>query len=117
MLIGELAERTGSSTRALRHYEDQGLLAPTRDTNGYRHYDTTDATRVAQIKAMIAAGMNTQTISRFLDCTRNQDQNIILEMCPDLRAELDAIAERLEAQQQRLTQTRQQLSSLSGACL
>ena len=38
MLIGELAERTGSSTRALRHYEDQGLLAPTRDTNGYRHY-------------------------------------------------------------------------------
>ncbi|WP_307073513.1 MerR family DNA-binding transcriptional regulator [Arthrobacter pascens] len=28
MLIGELSERTGVSRRALRYYEEQGLLVP-----------------------------------------------------------------------------------------
>lgn len=36
MRIGELARTTGVSTRALRYYDEQGLLPAERLTNGYR---------------------------------------------------------------------------------
>ncbi|MFX3633934.1 MAG: MerR family DNA-binding transcriptional regulator [Candidatus Pristimantibacillus sp.] len=35
MKIGELAERSGSSIRSLRYYEQKELLAPIRQDNGY----------------------------------------------------------------------------------
>ena len=38
MRIGELAERAGTTTRALRYYESRGLLTAQRDNNGYRVY-------------------------------------------------------------------------------
>ena len=31
MLIGELAEKAGTSARTLRYYEEQGLVRPRRD--------------------------------------------------------------------------------------
>ena len=34
MRIGELAERTGTSRRLLRYYEEQDLIAPDRSANG-----------------------------------------------------------------------------------
>ena len=42
MRIGELAERAGVSTRALRYYEEQGLISARRAHNGYRDYDEDD---------------------------------------------------------------------------
>lgn len=39
VLIGELAERTGTSERLLRYYDRVGLLRPERRPNGYRFYD------------------------------------------------------------------------------
>ncbi len=116
MLIGDLAAQTGVSPRALRHYEAQQLLNPKRDSSCYRHYQETDVTRVQQIKAMIDGGMNTNTIRRFLDCARTFDEGIVLEMCPDLRAEVEAIGQRLVADQQKLTATRQQLTALTDSC-
>ena len=44
MRIGELAQRTGVTTRALRFYEDQGLLTARRSANGYRVYTRAHAT-------------------------------------------------------------------------
>ncbi|MGX1372208.1 DNA-binding transcriptional MerR regulator [Streptomyces canus] len=39
MRIGELSRRTGVPTRLLRYYEEQDLLHPARDDNGYRSFD------------------------------------------------------------------------------
>jgi DNA-binding transcriptional MerR regulator len=114
VLIGELAERAGVSTRALRHYEDRGLLVPERDTNGYRIYADDDVVRVAQIRTMIAAGLGTDPIRRFIDCARTGDHGLSLEMCPDLRAELDALAATLTAQQDTLRQKRVRLCALAS---
>ena len=36
MRIRELSERTGVSARLLRYCEEQGLLSPRRQENGYR---------------------------------------------------------------------------------
>ena len=113
MLISRLAELTGVSPRALRHYEDRHLLVPERDTNGYRVYSQTDVTRVAQITTMIAAGLGTETIHRYLDCVRTGDHGTSLEMCPQLRADLDALGERLASQQSAIRQTQERLSALT----
>ena len=40
MRIGELAEQAGISTKAIRYYEQIGILTPpARTTSGYRAYD------------------------------------------------------------------------------
>ncbi|MEX3510944.1 MerR family transcriptional regulator [Kocuria carniphila] len=114
MQISELARATGVSARALRHYEDRGLLIPERTHGGYRVYSDEDITRVAQIKTMIAAGLNTDTIQRYLDCARVGDHGTELEMCPNLRAELDFIAECLSSKQAELRETQQRLHELAS---
>ena len=115
MLISKLAELTGVSTRALRHYEDRNLLVPDRDSNGYRIYSESDMARVAQITTMIAAGLGTATIHRYIDCARTGEHDISLEMCPDLRAELDALALRLSSQQSAIRETQERLCALVPA--
>ncbi|MFF5482169.1 MerR family transcriptional regulator [Streptomyces sp. NPDC012935] len=115
VLISELAELTGVSARALRHYEDRGLLAPARSSSGYRDYAESDVSRVAQIRMMIAAGLGTSTIRRYLDCARTGDHGTTLEMCPDLRAELDALARRLDARQAELRDMQGRLRELTSA--
>ncbi|MEU1550420.1 MerR family transcriptional regulator [Nocardia sp. NPDC005745] len=115
MLIGELAERAGVSARALRHYEEKGLLAPERDAKGYRHYDESAVTVIAQIKVMLGAGLNAATIRRYLDCVRTGEQGVTLDMCPALRKELDRIAARLAAQQAAVESARRRLDALRSA--
>lgn len=115
MRISQLAKLTGVTARALRHYEDCMLLIPERDRNGYRAYTDSDVARVAQIRTMVAAGIGTETIRRYLDCARSGEHGVSLEMCPDLRAELDALAGRLGAKEASLRETRLRLSALAAA--
>jgi len=51
--IGELARRTGLTVRALRHYDDIGLLKPSaRSDGGYRLYDREDVARLYRVQAL-----------------------------------------------------------------
>jgi DNA-binding transcriptional MerR regulator len=51
--IGEVAERTGVTQRALRFYEEKGLLKPPgRMEGGFRLYSEEDVRRVEQIKRL-----------------------------------------------------------------
>ncbi|MEV6692990.1 MerR family transcriptional regulator [Micromonospora sp. NPDC051196] len=68
MRIGELARRTGSTPRALRHYEEQGLIAAHRAANGYRQYDERAALRVRNIRHLLAAGLTLEDVQAFLPC-------------------------------------------------
>ena len=68
MRIGELAERTGTSRRLLRYYEEQGLVFPTRGENGYREYDERYVDRVVQIRGLLDVGLSTRIIKELLPC-------------------------------------------------
>jgi len=71
MRIGELSRRTGVPARLLRYYEEQDLLHPERDSNGYRSYGGADVYRVEQIRGLLDSGLTTEIIRRilpFLDC-------------------------------------------------
>ncbi|MFE3946040.1 MerR family transcriptional regulator [Streptomyces sp. NPDC059118] len=68
MRIGELAEATGTSARALRHYEQAGLISSDRAPNGYRVYDEPAVVRVRNIRYLLAAGLTLDDVRVFLPC-------------------------------------------------
>lgn len=68
MLIGELAEATGTTPRALRHYEQAGLISSERAPNGYRVYGEQAAVRVRNIRALLEAGLTLADVHVFLPC-------------------------------------------------
>ncbi|MCK7623006.1 MerR family transcriptional regulator [Streptomyces sp. RS10V-4] len=70
MRIGELARRTGVSTRVLRYYEQRGLLCAGRDPNGYRTYDADAVDTVTRIRELLATGLNTDAIRALLPCAQ-----------------------------------------------
>jgi DNA-binding transcriptional MerR regulator len=71
MLIGELAERAGTSTRTLRYYEQHGLLPARRAANGYRDYDEVDLRLVREIRSLLDIGFNLEETRPFVDCLRS----------------------------------------------
>src|SRR5215470_412727 len=81
MLIGELARRAGTSTRALRYYEANGLLDADRASNGYRTYGEDDVRVVTEIRARLAAGFGLDEIRPFVACLRAGHRSG--EACPD----------------------------------
>lgn len=97
MRIGELAGRTGVSTRLLRYYEEQGLLTASRDGNGYRAYAEDAVVRVRQIRRLLAAGLTTEVIGSALLCARGEEAH--LDLCPELAGllhrELSAMDDRI----------------------
>ncbi len=70
MRASEAASAAGVSVKALRYYEDSGLLRPTRRSNGYRDYSQDDIRLTAEIRALMSLGLTTQETRPFLDCLR-----------------------------------------------
>jgi DNA-binding transcriptional MerR regulator len=70
MRIGELGRRAGVSTRALRHYEQLGLLSARRLANGYREYDEHDVAMVAEIRSLVGLGFALEETRPFVECLR-----------------------------------------------
>ncbi|MFH9554687.1 MerR family transcriptional regulator [Streptomyces sp. NPDC017435] len=68
MRIGELATATGTTARALRHYEQAGLISSERASNGYRVYDERTVVRVGNIRHLLAAGLTLDDVRVFLPC-------------------------------------------------
>ncbi|WP_238015846.1 MerR family transcriptional regulator [Dactylosporangium sp. AC04546] len=104
MRIGELAAETGTTTRALRLYEAEGLLASDRGPNGYRDYPAGAALRVRNIRELLSLGFTIADVRWF---TRYLDQElppafadggscatamrVAGERLADLRARIDAL--------------------------
>lgn len=66
--IGELARRTGATTRALRYYEERGLLGSGRRANGYRDYGPEAVVRVRNIRRLLEAGLSSDDIRELDGC-------------------------------------------------
>ena len=62
----EAAKRLGVSTKALRLYEQRGLLAPVRTAAGWRAYGPTEMARAAEIVALRDLGLSLAQIARVL---------------------------------------------------
>lgn len=107
MRIGELAERAGTTTRALRHYEALGLLRARRAGNGYRAYDEQDLRLLRQIQELRAFGFELADTRPFVDCLRaghpeGDSCAASLEVYRRKLAELDECIDRLAEVRERL---------------
>jgi DNA-binding transcriptional MerR regulator len=69
--IQEIARLAGTTSRTLRHYDDIGLLPPTRiASNGYRHYDENALVRLQRILLLRELGLGLPQIAEVLDRER-----------------------------------------------
>ncbi len=66
MRIGDVATQAGVSTRALRYYEQQGLLPADRTASGQRVYAPAAVERVQLIQLLFAAGLGSRSIVQLL---------------------------------------------------
>ncbi|MDF2813487.1 MAG: MerR family transcriptional regulator [Microvirga sp.] len=62
----EAASRLGVSAKALRLYEQRGLIAPIRTAAGWRAYGPAEMSRAAEIVALRALGFNLTQVARVL---------------------------------------------------
>ena len=67
MRIGELAEQAGISTKAIRYYEQIGILTPpARTASGYRTYDQAAIGRLSFVRAAQAVGLTLGEIRQVI---------------------------------------------------
>ena len=104
MQASEAASAAGVSVKALRYYEDSGLLRPARRLNGYRDYSEDDIRLTAEIRVLTSLGLTTQETRPFLDCLRAG--HTVGDDCPESLAAYQHKIDGLDCLISRLTSTR-----------
>jgi MerR family copper efflux transcriptional regulator len=108
MRIGELARRTGLTTKTLRFYEQAGVLArPARGPSGDRDYDETALTRLRFVRAAQSAGL---TLTEVRDIIAIRDNNGA--PCSHVVAVLDRHLDDLQVRIKELTAMRNEVRGL-----
>ncbi|MFF7251467.1 MerR family transcriptional regulator [Embleya sp. NPDC008237] len=66
MRIGDAAAAAGTTPRALRFYEQRGLLpAPARSASGQREYEPIDVARVRVVRDLLRLGLTVEDVRGF----------------------------------------------------
>lgn len=108
MRIGDVAAATGLTTRAVRYYEEQGLLCPGRTAAGHRTYTSADIRRLRTVSELLQAGLTVSDVRSFahvLDAVPLRDPTGAVE--PD-RCDIAEVAQR------RLGELDQRIARLSS---
>lgn len=120
MKIGQLAERTGVSAKAIRYYEDIGVLPePTRAPNGYRDYTPAAADRIDFIQDAQSAGLSLVEIQSILELRDGGEATCghVIESLETRLADVDRQMEDLRRTRRRLTEIITRARSLDpGEC-
>ncbi|MDQ2814506.1 MAG: MerR family transcriptional regulator [Actinomycetota bacterium] len=111
MRIGELAAQTGASVRALRYYEEQGLLSPQRTASAQRTYSADSVERVRLLRRLYSAGLTSKIIASLLPCVDTPSAAVTRETMDIMRRE----HARIGAQVIELIATRDDLAYLIDA--
>ena len=79
LFIGEIAELLGVSKDTLRIYEEQGLICPKRDENGFRRYGEEELYRLITVKVYRENAFPMKEIRRLMEKTSRRDTIELLE--------------------------------------
>lgn|SRR5574341_374477 len=96
LLIGEAADWLGVTEKALRHYEEIGLISPERGPNGYRLYAADHLLRIERIRRLQDLGLSLRQIQRILDEEGDEGQwrELLHALLDDIDAQMDVLEER-----------------------
>lgn len=112
--IGVLAQRTETSRRLLRYYEEQGLIGSEREANGYRDYDEALVDRVLQIRGLLAAGLPTRIIKQILPCLTGPRALVFDDASPEMLATLEQERDRMTQRIECLERNRDAIDAYLG---
>ncbi|MBQ4536074.1 MAG: MerR family transcriptional regulator [Lachnospiraceae bacterium] len=85
MTINEIANELNITKRAMKYYEEQGLLKVAKDSNGYRNYSEQDVETLRVISVYRKLGISISDIKRLLE---KEDKDILLGILADKEKEL-----------------------------
>ncbi|GAA4665343.1 redoxin family protein [Streptomyces chumphonensis] len=93
MRAGEAAAAAGVTIKALRYYEDCGLLSPIRTANGYRDYTPQDVRLAEEIRSLGTLGLTPAETRPFLACLRagHDDGDHCAESLAAYQRKIDAL--------------------------
>ncbi len=95
--IQQIAKLAGTTSRTLRHYDEQGLLTPSRvGANGYRYYDGKSLVRLQRILLFRELGLGLPQIRELLE-RETDETSALLTHLEVLRHEKDQLNRRIAA--------------------
>src|SRR3954467_2234144 len=97
--IGELSQRSGVATSALRYYEAQGLIRSERSAGNQRRYERATLRRVAFIRSAHSGGPTREEIAEALSTLpegRNPTRADWASLSREWRPRVDEAIARLE---------------------
>ena len=77
MTINEIAKELNITKRAIKYYEEQGLLKVAKDSNGYRNYTKQDVETLRMISIYRKLGISISDIKKLLE---KEDKEILLDI-------------------------------------
>ena len=105
--IQEIARLTGTTSRTLRHYDDIGLLPPSRvGFNGYRHYDADSLLRLQRILLLRQMDLGLPEIARALEdggAGRTNQVQVLHEHLEALHSEQQRLGRQIASVQKTIT--------------
>jgi DNA-binding transcriptional MerR regulator len=112
LTIGEVAKRTGLSTKAIRFYEEEGCIpAVGRNDAGYRQYSEGDVWRLRLVKHIRLLGLPLAEVRSLVTESLNEECSVFAgDLTQVLSAQKDAISRRISE----LESLRDQIDVLQG---
>lgn len=106
--MAEIGRRTGLTRKALRHYEELGLVSPVSRTGaGYRRYDTEALRRIELVNRAKVLGLSLTEAKEFLHVAEG--------CCGDHHPELATLVEgKLAHTEQRIAELQSLRTTLTG---
>ena len=77
MLLNEIIKEVGMTKRAVKYYEEKGLLIVNKDNNGYRNYSKQDVDTLKKISVYRKLGISIKDIQKLL---KTDDKSILLHI-------------------------------------
>ena len=77
MLLNEIIKEVGMTKRAVKYYEEKGLLSVDKDSNGYRNYSMQDVKTLKKISVYRKLGIGIKDIQTLLE---KDDKSILLRI-------------------------------------
>ena len=111
MRIGEASSASRVSARALRYYEDAGLIVPGRISNGYRDYCQSTIEQVRVIRSLLESGLSVRLIKTFLLRLAESADADSAVLCAEFLPEVERYRDRLTARIADLTSQKSALDA------
>lgn len=97
MLLSEIIKEVGMTKRAVKYYEEKGLLSVGKDRNGYRNYTQQDVEILKKISVYRKLGISIKDIQKLLG---SDDKDILLRIYQEKLQEKTLQESELEALKQ-----------------